>query len=151
MIYPMMVSVDLASLRHIGARPKGLTITVVVNWLIKPFTMAALGLLFFEVFFRSWVDPADAREYVAGMILLGAAPCTAMVFVWSQLTRGDATYTLMQVSVNDLIMVFAFAPLVALFLGVADVIVPWPSPSVSSAWRAGPLSRPWWVCSSKFP
>ena len=85
------------------------------------------------------------------MILLGAAPCTAMVFVWSQLTRGDATYTLMQVSVNDLIMVFAFAPLVALFLGVADVIVPWPSPSVSSAWRAGPLSRPWWVCSSKFP
>jgi ACR3 family arsenite transporter len=125
MIYPMMVNVDLASLRHIGDRPKGLAITVVVNWLIKPFTMAALGLLFFEVFFRSWVDPADAREYVAGMILLGAAPCTAMVFVWSQLTRGDATYTLVQVSVNDLIMVFAFAPLVALLLGVADVIVPW--------------------------
>ncbi|MBW2279007.1 MAG: ACR3 family arsenite efflux transporter [Deltaproteobacteria bacterium] len=125
MIYPMMVSVDLASLRHIGDRPKGLTITLVVNWLIKPFTMAGLGLLFFEVFFRSWVDPADAREYVAGMILLGAAPCTAMVFVWSQLTRGDATYTLVQVSVNDLIMVFAFAPLVALLLGVADVIVPW--------------------------
>jgi ACR3 family arsenite transporter len=93
--------------------------------LIKPFTMAGLGLLFFEVFFRSWVSPADAREYVAGMILLGAAPCTAMVFVWSQLTRGDATYTLVQVSVNDLIMVFAFAPLVALLLGVADVIVPW--------------------------
>jgi ACR3 family arsenite transporter len=91
MIYPMMVNVDLASLRHIGDRPKGLAITLVVNWLIKPFTMAGLGLLFFEVFFRSWVNPADAREYVAGMILLGAAPCTAMVFVWSQLTRGDAT------------------------------------------------------------
>jgi ACR3 family arsenite transporter len=125
MIYPMMVNVDLASLRHIGDRPKGLAITLVVNWLIKPFTMAGLGLLFFEVFFRSWVDPADAREYIAGMILLGAAPCTAMVFVWSQLTRGDATYTLVQVTVNDLIMVIAFAPLVALLLGVADVIVPW--------------------------
>ena len=125
MIYPMMVNVDLASLRHIGDRPKGLAITVVVNWLVKPFTMAALGLLFFGVFFRSWVEPADARQYVAGMILLGAAPCTAMVFVWSQLTHGDATYTLVQVSVNDLIMVFAFAPLVALLLGVADVVVPW--------------------------
>ncbi len=125
MIYPMMVNVDLSSLRHIGDRPKGLVITLVVNWLIKPFTMAGLGLLFFEVFFRSWVDPMDAREYIAGMILLGAAPCTAMVFVWSQLTRGDATYTLVQVSVNDLIMVFAFAPLVALLLGVADVVVPW--------------------------
>jgi len=125
MIYPMMVNVDLASLRHIGDRPKGLTITLVVNWLIKPFTMAALGLLFFEVFFAEWVAPEDAREYIAGMILLGAAPCTAMVFVWSQLTRGDATYTLVQVSVNDLIMVFAFAPLVALLLGVAEVIVPW--------------------------
>jgi ACR3 family arsenite transporter len=125
MIYPMMVNVDLASLRHIGDRPKGLAITLVVNWLIKPFTMAGLGLLFFEVFFAAWVDPASAREYIAGMILLGAAPCTAMVFVWSQLTRGDATYTLVQVSVNDLIMVFAFAPLVALLLGVADVIVPW--------------------------
>ncbi len=125
MIYPMMVNVDLASLRHIGDRPKGLIVTLVVNWLIKPFTMAGLGLLFFELFFVSWVDPADAREYIAGMILLGAAPCTAMVFVWSQLTRGDATYTLVQVSVNDLIMVFAFAPLVALLLGVADVIVPW--------------------------
>ncbi len=125
MIYPMMVNVDLASLRHIGDRAKGMTITVVVNWLIKPFTMAGLGLLFFEVFFRSWIEPADAREYIAGMILLGAAPCTAMVFVWSQLTRGDATYTLVQVSVNDLIMVFAFAPLVAFLLGVAEVIVPW--------------------------
>jgi ACR3 family arsenite transporter len=125
MIYPMMVNVDLVSLRHIGDRPKGLTITIVVNWLIKPFTMAALGYLFFEVLFSSWVDSADAKQYIAGMILLGAAPCTAMVFVWSQLTRGDATYTLVQVSLNDLIMVFAFAPLVALLLGVADVVVPW--------------------------
>jgi ACR3 family arsenite transporter len=131
MIYPMMVNVDLASLRHIGDRPKGLVVTLVVNWLIKPFTMAGLGLLFFEVFFVGWVEPADAREYIAGMILLGAAPCTAMVFVWSQLTRGDPVYTLVQVSVNDLIMVFAFAPLVALLLGVADVIVPWTTLLVS--------------------
>ncbi len=125
MIYPMMVNVDLASLRHIGDRPKGLTITIIVNWLIKPFTMAALGFLFFEVIFSAWVDPSEAKQYIAGMILLGAAPCTAMVFVWSQLTRGDATYTLVQVSVNDLIMIFAFAPLVAFLLGVADVVVPW--------------------------
>ncbi|MGQ9371298.1 ACR3 family arsenite efflux transporter [Azospirillum sp. ST 5-10] len=125
MIYPMMVNVDFASLAHVGDRPKGLVITLVVNWLIKPFTMAALGLLFFEGLFRGLVDPADAKAYIAGMILLGAAPCTAMVFVWSQLTRGDATYTLVQVSVNDLVMVFAFAPIVALLLGVTDVIVPW--------------------------
>jgi len=125
MIYPMMVNVDLASLRHIGERPKGIVITVVVNWLIKPFTMAGLGLLFFEFFFRDWVDPQDAKSYIAGMILLGAAPCTAMVFVWSQLTRGDATYTLVQVALNDIIMIFAFAPIVALLLGMADVIVPW--------------------------
>lgn len=125
MIYPMMVNVDLASLRRVGVRSKGLAITLVVNWLVKPFTMAALGVLFFEVFFVSWVDPADAREYIAGMILLGAAPCTAMVFVWSQLTNGDAAYTVVQVSVNDVIMVFAFAPLVAFLLGVTDVVVPW--------------------------
>ena len=125
MIYPMMVNVDLTSLRHVGDRPKGLAITLVVNWLIKPFTMVGLGFLFFHVLFAPWVDSGDAREYVAGMILLGAAPCTAMVFVWSQLTRGDATYTLVQVSVNDLIMIFAFAPLVAFLLGVADVKVPW--------------------------
>jgi len=125
MIYPMMINVDLASLRHIGDRPKGLAITIAVNWLIKPFTMTALAMLFFEVVFRDWVDPADANEYIAGMILLGAAPCTAMVFVWSQLTRGDATYTLVQVSINDIIMVLVFAPLVAWLLGIADVIVPW--------------------------
>jgi ACR3 family arsenite transporter len=125
MIYPMMVSVDLASLRRIGERPKGLAITLVVNWLVKPFTMFALGALFLDVIYRGLIPPDDARQYLAGMILLGAAPCTAMVFVWSQLTRGDATYTLVQVSVNDLVMVVAFAPIVAFLLGVADVAVPW--------------------------
>jgi arsenite transporter len=125
MIYPMMVNVDFRALRRIGDRPKGLIITVVVNWLIKPFTMAGLGVLFFELLFRDLINPADAKQYIAGLILLGAAPCTAMVFVWSQLTRGDATYTLVQVSLNDVIMIFAFAPLVALLLGVTDLVVPW--------------------------
>jgi arsenite transporter len=125
MVYPMMVNVDFASLRSIGERPKGLVITVLVNWLIKPFTMAALGVLFFEVLFADLIAPADAEQYIAGLILLGAAPCTAMVFVWSQLTRGDATYTLVQVSLNDVIMIFAFAPLVALLLGVTSIVVPW--------------------------
>ncbi|MEX2450866.1 MAG: bile acid:sodium symporter, partial [Rhodospirillales bacterium] len=125
MVYPMMVAVDFASLRHIHKRPKGLVITVTVNWLIKPFTMAALGVLFFEVVFADLIDPADAGQYIAGLILLGAAPCTAMVFVWSQLTRGDANYTLVQVSLNDIIMIFAFAPIVALLLGVTDIEVPW--------------------------
>lgn len=125
MVYPMMVNVDFASLGRVGERPKGLVITLAVNWLVKPFTMAALGVLFFEVVFSDLIDPASAREYIAGLILLGAAPCTAMVFVWSQMTRGDATYTLVQVSVNDVIMVFAFAPIVALLLGVTDIEVPW--------------------------
>ncbi|MGI9295555.1 MAG: ACR3 family arsenite efflux transporter, partial [Pseudomonadales bacterium] len=125
MVYPMMVNVDFASLRHIGDRPKGLLITIVVNWLIKPFTMVALGIVFFEVLFADIITPADAQQYIAGLILLGAAPCTAMVFVWSQLTRGDATYTLVQVSLNDIIMIFAFAPIVAVLLGVTDIDVPW--------------------------
>ena len=125
MIYPMMVQVDFGSIRDIGNKPKGLIITLVVNWLIKPFTMAALGWLFFRVFFADLVDPETATEYIAGMILLGVAPCTAMVFVWSHLTKGDANYTLMQVSVNDLIMIFAFAPLAGFLLGVTDVVVPW--------------------------
>ncbi|MFN4088529.1 MAG: ACR3 family arsenite efflux transporter [Alphaproteobacteria bacterium] len=125
MVYPMMVAVDFASLSHIGDRPKGLILTLVVNWLIKPFTMAALAVLFFEVVFADLIAPADAQQYIAGLILLGAAPCTAMVFVWSQLTRGDPTYTLVQVSVNDVVMIFAFAPLVALLLGVTDITVPW--------------------------
>jgi ACR3 family arsenite transporter len=125
MIYPMMVNVDFASLKNVGKKPKGLCITLVVNWLIKPFTMAALGVLFFEHIFAGLVEPETAREYIAGMILLGVAPCTAMVFVWSQLVRGDANYTLVQVSINDIIMVFAFAPLAALLLGVTDIVVPW--------------------------
>ncbi|MEQ9607370.1 MAG: ACR3 family arsenite efflux transporter [Kiloniellaceae bacterium] len=125
MVYPMMVAVDFASLKNVHRRPKGLVITVVVNWLVKPFTMAALGVLFFEHVFAGLIDPANAGQYIAGLILLGAAPCTAMVFVWSQLTRGDANYTLVQVSLNDIIMVFAFAPIVALLLGVTDLQVPW--------------------------
>ena len=125
MIYPMMVAVDFASLRSIGKRPKGLVITVVINWLIKPFTMAALAVLFFEHLYTGLVDGDAAQEIIAGLILLGAAPCTAMVFVWSQMTRGDPAYTLVQVSVNDLIMVIAFAPIVALLLGVTDIVVPW--------------------------
>ena len=125
MVYPMMVAVDFASLRRIGDRPKGLVITVVVNWLVKPFTMAALGVLFFKVIYAGLIPPGDAQQYIAGLILLGAAPCTAMVFVWSQLTRGDPIYTLVQVSLNDVIMIFAFAPIVALLLGVTDLAVPW--------------------------
>jgi len=125
MIYPMMVNVDFASLKNVGKKPKGLCITLVVNWLVKPFTMAALGILFFEHLFSGLVSPQDAKEYIAGMILLGVAPCTAMVFIWSQLVKGDANYTLVQVSVNDIIMIFAFAPIAALLLGVNDIIVPW--------------------------
>lgn len=125
MIYPMMVQIDFSAIKDVGRKPKGLVLTLVVNWLIKPFTMAGLGWLFFKVFFAGWVDPQSANEYIAGMILLGVAPCTAMVFVWSQLTKGDANYTLVQVSVNDIIMVFAFAPIAAWLLGVSDITVPW--------------------------
>ncbi len=125
MIYPMMVQIDFSAIKDVGKRPKGLVLTLVVNWLIKPFSMAALGWLFFRVLFADWVDPQSASEYIAGMILLGVAPCTAMVFVWSQLTRGDPNYTLVQVSVNDIIMVFAFAPIAAFLLGVSDIQVPW--------------------------
>lgn len=125
MIYPMMVQVDFNSLKDVGKAPTGLILTLVVNWLIKPFTMAALGWLFFQVLFVDLVDPSSAKEYIAGMILLGVAPCTAMVFVWSQLTKGDANYTLVQVSINDIIMVFAFAPITALLLGVNDIGIPW--------------------------
>ena len=151
MVFPMMVNVDFASLRHIGDRPKGLVLTIVVNWLIKPFTMAALGVLFFNYVFAPWIEPADAQQYIAGLILLGAAPCTAMVFVWSQMTRGDATYTLVQVSVNDVIMIFAFAPIVALLLGVTDIVVPWATLILSTVLyvviplAAGALTRSWLV------
>ena len=125
MIYPMMIQVDWAAIKDVGKKPQGLLLTLVVNWLIKPFTMAALGVLFFQYIFAPWVDPQSASEYIAGMILLGVAPCTAMVFVWSQLVKGDANYTLVQVSVNDLVMVVAFAPIAAFLLGVTDVTVPW--------------------------
>ena len=125
MIYPMMVQVDLGCLRDVGERPGGLALTLVVNWLIKPFTMALLATVFFRGIFAGLVTPEEANQYIAGMILLGVAPCTAMVFVWSQLSRGDPNYTLVQVSVNDLIMVFAFAPIAGLLLGVSDVVVPW--------------------------
>ena len=125
MIYPMMVQIDFSSIKDVGKKPKGLVLTLVINWLIKPFTMAFLGWLFFKVFFANWVDPQTANEYIAGMILLGVAPCTAMVFVWSQLTKGDANYTLVQVSVNNVIMIFAFAPIAGLLLGMTDITVPW--------------------------
>ncbi|TFZ01089.1 ACR3 family arsenite efflux transporter [Ramlibacter rhizophilus] len=125
MIYPMMIQVDWSAVRDVGRRPRGLALTLVINWLVKPFTMAAMGVLFFQYIFSPWVDPQSAKEYIAGMILLGVAPCTAMVFVWSQLVKGDPSYTLVQVSVNDLIMVVAFAPIAAFLLGVTDVAVPW--------------------------
>ncbi|MCP4863841.1 MAG: ACR3 family arsenite efflux transporter [Pseudomonadota bacterium] len=125
MIYPMMVQIDFSSLKDVGKKPKGLALTLVINWLIKPFTMALLGWLFFKGLFAGWVDPQTATEYIAGMILLGVAPCTAMVFVWSQLTKGDANYTLVQVSINDIIMIFAFAPIAGMLLGVTDITVPW--------------------------
>ncbi|MEY8840056.1 arsenic resistance protein, partial [Cribrihabitans sp. XS_ASV171] len=125
MVYPMMVGVDFAAISGVARQPRGLLVTLTVNWLVKPFTMALLAVLFFDHVFAPWVAPEDAQQYIAGLILLGAAPCTAMVFVWSQLTRGDATYTLVQVSLNDLIMVVAFAPIVAFLLGVTDIAVPW--------------------------
>ena len=125
MIYPMMIQIDWAAIKDVGKKPQGLLLTLAVNWLIKPFTMAALGVLFFKYLFAPWVDPQSASEYIAGMILLGVAPCTAMVFVWSQLVKGDANYTLVQVSVNDLVMVVAFAPIAAFLLGVTNVTVPW--------------------------
>jgi len=125
MIYPMMIQVDFSSIKDVGRKPKGLVVTLVTNWLIKPFTMAALGVLFFNYIFSGFVTPESAKEYIAGMILLGVAPCTAMVFVWSHLTKGDPNYTLVQVSINDLIMIVAFAPLAGLLLGINDITVPW--------------------------
>ncbi len=133
MIYPMMIQIDWHAVKDVGKKPQGLMLTLVINWLIKPFTMAALGVLFFQYLFAGWVDPESASEYIAGMILLGVAPCTAMVFVWSQLVKGDANYTLVQVSVNDLIMVVAFAPIAAFLLGVTNVTVPWETLLLSTA------------------
>ena len=125
MIYPMMVQIDFSSIKKIGKRPNGIILTVIVNWLIKPFTMAFFAWLFFSNIYSAFIAPELAAEYIAGAILLGAAPCTAMVFVWSYLSDGDPAYTLMQVSVNDLIILVAFVPIVGLLLGVTNVIVPY--------------------------
>src|SRR5574344_1510337 len=124
MIFPMMLKIDFSSVVNALKMPKGLTITLVVNWLIKPFTMFGLAWLFFHVIFKSFISPQVAGEYVAGAVLLGAAPCTAMVFVWSELTKGDTAYTLLQVSINDIIVLFLYAPIVAFLLGVGNVSVP---------------------------
>ncbi|OIQ46784.1 MAG: arsenical-resistance protein [Gammaproteobacteria bacterium MedPE] len=131
MIFPMMLQIDFGAIKQVGKQPMGLFLTLTINWLIKPFSMALLGWLFFELLFAPWIDPQSAKEYIAGMILLGVAPCTAMVFVWSHLTNGNANYTLVQVSLNDIIMVFAFAPLTALLLGINDIIIPWKTLLVS--------------------
>ena len=125
MIYPMMLKVDFQSIRNVGKNPKGLFVTWVTNWLIKPFTMFGIAWLFFFVIFKAFIPPELAKEYLAGAILLGAAPCTAMVFVWSHLTKGDAAYTVVQVATNDLIILVAFTPIVAFLLGVGGVSIPW--------------------------
>ena len=124
MIYPMMLKVDFQSVRNVAQQPKGIVVTCVTNWLVKPFTMFGIAWLFFFVVFRSWIPAQLAEEYLAGAVLLGAAPCTAMVFVWSYLTKGNAAYTLVQVAVNDLIILVAFAPIVALLLGIGGITVP---------------------------
>ncbi len=125
MIYPMMLKVDFGSIVEATKKPKGLTVTTVTNWLIKPFTMYLIALFFFEGVFSPFIEPGLAKEYLAGAVLLGAAPCTAMVFVWSHLTKGDPAYTVVQVAVNDLILLLAFTPIVAFLLGVSDVVVPY--------------------------
>jgi arsenite transporter len=125
MIFPMMVQIDFSSILGVRRQPKGIALTLVVNWLIKPFTMFFFAWLFLQVFFAPWIPAELGSQYLAGAILLGAAPCTAMVFVWSYLTRGDPAYTLVQVAVNDIIMLFAFAPIVALLLGIGNIIVPY--------------------------
>jgi ACR3 family arsenite transporter len=125
MIYPMMLQIDFSSLKDVGKRPKGLILTVVVNWLVKPFTMAFFAWIFFTKIYAAFISPEQAGEYIAGAILLGAAPCTAMVFVWSYLTNGDPNYTLVQVSVNDLIILVAFVPIVGLLLGITHVEIPY--------------------------
>ena len=125
MIYPMMVQIDFSSITNVSKNWKGLALTVTVNWLIKPFTMALFGWIFFKNLYAAWFSPQDAEQYLAGAILLGAAPCTAMVFVWSYLVKGDANYTLVQVSVNDLILLVAFVPIVKWLLGVTNIQIPY--------------------------
>lgn len=153
MVYPMMVGVELSALKDALRQPRGLAITLAMNWLIKPFSMALLAVVFFDHLFAAWLTPAQASQYTAGLILLAAAPCTAMVFVWSHLTRGDESYTLLQVSVNDVVMVFAYAPIVAFLLGVTNIIVPWETlllsvalfvllPLLAGAWTRRRLASP---------
>ncbi len=132
MILPMMMQIEWSAVRSVGRQPKGLMLTLLINWLIKPFSMLAVGIFFFEYVFVDWVEPASAESYLAGMILLGVAPCTAMVFVWSQLVRGDPNYTLVQVTINDLILIVAFAPIAGLLLGVSDIPVPWDTLALST-------------------
>ncbi|MFO8055461.1 MAG: bile acid:sodium symporter, partial [Bacteroidales bacterium] len=125
MIYPMMLQIDLSSIKNVGKKPKGVIMTLIINWLIKPFSMAFFAWLFFSHIYQAWIDPSMAEEYIAGAIILGAAPCTAMVFVWSYLTDGDPNYTLVQVSVNDLIILVAFIPIVGLLLGITNISIPY--------------------------
>lgn len=125
MIYPMMVQIDFSSIKDVGKNPKGLILTLVINWLIKPFTMAFFAWLFFQNLYSAFITPELAQQYIAGAILLGAAPCTAMVFVWSYLTKGDPEYTLVQVSINDLVLLFAFIPIVKFLLGVTNIEIPY--------------------------
>ena len=125
MIYPMMLQIDFTSIKQVGKKPRGVVWTVIINWAIKPFTMAFFAWIFFSKIYSAWIDPALAGEYIAGAIILGAAPCTAMVFVWSYLTDGDPNYTLVQVSVNDLIILVAFIPIVGLLLGITNITIPY--------------------------
>jgi len=125
MIYPMMLKIDFSSIVNATKKPKGLTVTTITNWLIKPFTMYLIATFFFKIAFKGLISPNLAEEYLAGAVLLGAAPCTAMVFVWSHLTKGDPAYTLVQVAINDLILLFAYTPIVALLLGISNITVPY--------------------------
>jgi len=125
MIYPMMLQVDFTSIKQIRKKPRGVVWTLIINWAIKPFSMAFFAWIFFSKIYAAWIDPALAGEYIAGAIILGAAPCTAMVFVWSYLTNGDPNYTLVQVSINDLIILVAFVPIVGLLLGITNITIPY--------------------------
>jgi arsenite transporter len=149
MIYPMMVRIDLKSVLDVRNRPRGLALTLVINWLVKPFTMFVIAWLFLKVIFAPWISDDLGSEYLAGAILLGAAPCTAMVFVWSYLTKGNAAYTLVQVTVNDIVLLFAYAPIVILLLGIGDIEVPYDTVILSVVLfvviplAAGYISRVW--------
>ncbi len=146
MIFPMMLQIDFASIRRVGERKQGLIVTTVVNWLIKPFTMFVIAWFFFNVVFKQFMSPDLAQQYLAGAVLLGAAPCTAMVFVWSYLADGDPAYTLVQVAVNDLIMLVAFVPIVSLLLGIGGVPVPWDTMALSVVlFVVVPLAAGWFV------